>query len=35
MKFNKDKIILQLLKNITEYNDLDDALLKTLLTIKD
>ena len=34
MKFNKDKIILQLLKNITEYNDLDDALLKTLSQLK-
>ena len=34
MKFNKDKIILQLLKNITEYNDLDDALFKTLSQLK-
>ena len=34
MKFNKDKIIIQLLKNITEFNDLDDALLKTLSQLK-
>ena len=34
MKFNKDKIIIQLLKNITEFNDLDDALLKTFSQLK-
>ena len=35
MKFNKDKIIIQLVKNITEFNDLDDALLKTLSQLKE
>ena len=34
MKFNKNKIIIQLLKNITEFNDLDDALLKTFSQLK-
>ena len=34
MKINKEKIILQLLKNLTEYSDIDNALLKTLSQLK-
>ena len=30
MKLNKNQILLQLLKDITEYSDLDSALLNTL-----
>ena len=34
MKINRNKILLRLLKNITEYEDLDDALLSTLSQLK-
>ncbi len=34
MKIDKNKLILQLLKNVTEYSDLDDALLNTLSQLK-
>ncbi len=34
MKLNKNQILLQLLKNITEYSDLDSALLNTLSQLK-
>ena len=34
MKINKDKLVLQLLKNITEYSNLDDALLNSLSQLK-
>ena len=34
MKLNKNKILLQLLKDITEYSDLDSALLNTLSQLK-
>ena len=34
MKPNKNQILLQLLKNITEYSDLDSALLNTLSQLK-
>ena len=34
MKINRNKILLSLLKNITEYEDLDDALLSTLSQLK-
>ena len=34
MKINKEKIILQLLKNLSEYSDIDSALLKTLSQLK-
>ena len=34
MKINKEKILLQLLKNLTEYSDIDNALLKTLSQLK-
>ena len=34
MKINGNKILLRLLKNITEYEDFDDALLSTLSQLK-
>ncbi|MAW97470.1 MAG: COQ9 family protein [Alphaproteobacteria bacterium] len=34
MKINRNKILLRLLKNITEYEDFDDALLSTLSQLK-
>ena len=34
MKINRNKILLRLLKNITEYDDLDDALLSTLSQLR-
>ncbi len=34
MKIDRNKILLRLLKNITEYKDLDDALLSTLSQLK-
>ena len=34
MKLNKNQILLQLLKDITEYSDLDSALLNTLSQLK-
>lgn len=34
MKINRNKILLLLLKNITEYEDFDDALLSTLSQLK-
>ncbi len=34
MNINRNKILLRLLKNITEYADLDDALLSTLSQLK-
>ena len=34
MKINRNKILLRLLKNITEYKDFDDALLSTLSQLK-
>ena len=34
MKLNRNKILLQLLKDITEYSDLDSALLNTLSQLK-
>ena len=34
MEINRNKILLRLLKNITEYEDLDDALLSTLSQLK-
>ena len=34
MEINRNKILLRLLKNITEYEDFDDALLSTLSQLK-
>ena len=34
MKINRNKILLRLLKNITEYEDFDDALLSTLSQLR-